>query len=408
MQVLKGRIIDGTGSGPIEKGLVVIEGNKITQVCKQNEFTIPDKAEIIEIKNGTIMPGFIEQHVHLGIGTVNVQKIFEYTIQVMTCQAIYDLQKLIEAGFTSVRETGGFGYLLKEPIANGLINGTRICSADGITQTGGHMDVYQKYPPEWLKQRGTGAGLIFADGKEEVRKASRMSLRNGSEFLKIFTSGGITSQGDINTHSQYSLEEIKTFVEEAEMQNTYVSAHAQGTPGIKNALLGGVKSIEHGIFMDEECIELMIEKEAWVVPTFTICQVYMDFIKLVPKWIVPKIEASYPAHYESIKKCYKAGIKIGLGADLLGDPRVCPYGINGREFEKLTKIGMSSMEAIVAGTKTGAEIIMREDELGTLEPGKLADITICEGNPLDDIKILANVKNIKLVMIDGKVKKHIQ
>jgi len=97
-----------------------------------------------------------------------------------------------------------------------------------------------------------------------------------------------------------------------------------------------------------------------------------------------------------------------LGADLLGDPRVCPYGINGREFEKLTKIGMSSMEAIVAGTKTGAEIIMREDELGTLEPGKLADITICEGNPLDDIKILANVKNIKLVMIDGKVKKHIQ
>ncbi|MFX0177577.1 MAG: amidohydrolase family protein [Candidatus Hodarchaeota archaeon] len=408
MYVLKGRIIDGTGKDPIENGLVVVEGNKITEVCKQNEFTIPDKSEIIEIKDGTIMPGFIEQHVHLGIGSVNPQIMFEYTIQERTCQAIYDLQKLIEAGFTSVREPGGFGYLLKEPIAKGLINGTRICSADVITQTGGHFDMYQKYPVEWLKQRASGAGLILADGKEEVRKASRISLRNGSEFLKICTTGGITSQGDINTNSQYSLEEIKTFVEEAEMHDTYVSSHAQGTAGIKNALLGGVKSIEHGIFMDDECIELMIEKGAWVVPTFTICQVYMDFIKLVPKWIVPKIEASYPAHYESIKKCYKAGIKIGLGADLLGDPRVCPYGINGREFEKLTQIGMSPMEAIVAGTKTGAEIIMREHELGTLEPGKLADITICEGNPLENIKILAKVKKIKFVMIDGKIKKHIE
>ncbi len=247
MRILKGRIIDGTGSGPIDKGLVMVEGNKIEQVCKENEFTIPDKAEIIEIKNGSIMPGFIEQHVHLGIGTVDVQKMFEITIQERTCQAIYDMQKLIEAGFTSVREPGGFAYLLKEPIDKGLIKGTRICSADGITQTGGHLDIYQKYPREWLEQGASSGGLIFADGKEEVRKASRKSFRNGSEFLKIFTTGGITSQGDINTDCQYSLEEIKTFVEEAKMHNTYVSAHAQGTAGIKNALLEKSKSTFNNI-----------------------------------------------------------------------------------------------------------------------------------------------------------------
>ena len=165
---------------------------------------------------------------------------------------------------------------------------------------------------------GTGesvieGGAVLVDGAEPCREAARVNFREGVDFLKIMTTGGVTSQGDVNTVYHYTMDEIKVFVEEADRNGTYVATHAQGTQGIKNALPGGVKSIE-----------LMVKDDAWLVPTFAIAQKYMDMIEIIPEWIRPKITSSYDAHYESVSKAHKAGIKIGLGADFLSDPMVCP------------------------------------------------------------------------------------
>ena len=405
MYVIKGRVIDGNGN-TIEKGVVVTDGNKIKAVCEEAAFVMPPDAEVLEVKDATIMPGFIEQHVHLGLGTANYLMVYYKTDVQKTCQAVHDMEKLIEAGFTSVREVGGFGNYLAEAVEEGLVKGPRICSSGKIiSMTGGHGDFIQKLPISANAERNHVS--VIADGVDEVRKACRMQFREGAKFIKTMTTGGVTSQADSPKASQYTLSEIRTMVEEAELRGSYVSSHAQTLTGIKNALKGGIKSIEHGMELDDECIELFHKTGAWLVPTFTIVKTYMDHLDLLPPYAAEKILIANKNHLASFKKAYDAGIKIGFGADLVGDKNICPYGIDGMEFVLLNQAGMTPMETIIAATKTGSELIMREDELGTLEPGKLADITICEGNPLEDISILADVNKIKLVLLDGKLVKNI-
>lgn len=405
MNVIKGRVIDGNG-GLIEHGVLVTDGNRIKTVCDEKDFVMPEEAEELKVRNATIMPGFIEQHVHLGLGTANYLMVYYKTDVQKTCQAVHDMEKLIEAGFTSVREVGGFGNYLAEAVEEGLVKGPRICSSGKIiSMTGGHGDFIQKLPISANAERNHVS--VIADGVDEVRKACRMQFREGAKFIKTMTTGGVTSQADSPKASQYTLSEIRTMVEEAELRGSYVSSHAQTLTGIKNALKGGIKSIEHGMELDDECIELFHKTGAWLVPTFTIVKTYMDHLDLLPPYAAEKILIANKNHLASFKKAYDAGIKIGFGADLVGDKNICPYGIDGMEFVLLNQAGMTPMETIIAATKTGSELIMREDELGTLEPGKLADITICEGNPLENISILADVNNIKLVLLDGKPVKQI-
>ena len=265
--------------------------------------------------------------------------------------------------------------------------------------------MYQRFQKEFNVRNPVG---VLADGPDEIRKACRDQFRAGADFIKITTTGGVTSQGDSPSHAQYTVEEIKVAVEEADMHGTYVSSHAQTLRGIKNVLKAGVMSIEHCFQVDDEVLELFAKTGAWIVPTFTILQCYLSHIELMPPDVAAKARWAGDLHFESIATARKAGIKIGYGTDLISDPVVCPYGENNlKEFHYLSKIGMSPMETIMAATKTGSEIIMRDKEVGSLEAGKLADITVCDGNPLENIDILTSINNIKLVMIDGKIKKDI-
>lgn len=408
MLILKGRVIDGTGAAPIENGVVVINGKHIEKVCScSDDLTFPAEAEIICVDNGTIMPGFIDQHVHIGcIGNGDLMKTYALSVYEKTCQAVYDMERMLEAGFTSVRECGGFGAFLKAPIEKGLVRGPRITAAGRtITQTGGHADNYHKFPPEFNVRNEVA---VLVDGVDEMRKACRLQFRDGAEFIKIMTTGGVTSQGDSPLHRQFSDSEILAAVEEAEMHGTYVSSHAQTLPGIKSALRCGVKSIEHVFELDEEAIDLFHKNGAWIIPTFTILNSYLEQAENLPPAVVAKAQWADEIHRQSIIKAYKAGIKLGFGSDLISDPVIAPYGERAlQEFYQLTTIGMSPMEAIMAATKTGAEIIMKEDQVGTLEEGKLADITVCAGNPLEDIKVMSDINNIKLVVLDGKIVKNI-
>lgn len=404
MLILKGNLIDATGTEMKKNALVAIEEEKIIYVGDADKFQYPEKSTVMDVGSGTIMPGFIDQHIHFGIGSVDLTKVYLRDDIQKAMLSVYELNVMLNAGFTSVRETGGISTSFEEALSEGWIKGPRLFSAGKmITQTGGHADFIQNFPIEFTKMRATHTRI--ADGIDDCRRAAREQFRSGAKFLKIMTTGGITSQGDGNRESQFSIDEIKVFVEEADMHDTYVSAHAQGTAGIKNALLGGVKSIEHGIFMDDECIELMLKNDAYLVPTFTIVNSYLDNRDILPPWILEKLLASNEEHFLSAQKCFEAGVKIGLGSDLSNDPKICPFGTNGREFLFLTKIGMSPMQAIIAGTKTGAELMKRKD-LGTIVAGKLADLCVCIGNPIENIELLANPENIKIVIQNGKIVKN--
>jgi len=406
MFVLKGRVIDGTGTFPIEKGIVAFEGNKIKTVCKESEFSMPEGAQVREIKDGTIMPGFIDCHCHLisiGMDTLKTYTRHNYTELI---ESVADAKKMLDAGFTSARDMGLFGPYLKEAINRGVITGPRLTvSSRLLSTTSGHGDMYP-FPLDYARDQNTVAYLI--DGPEDCYKGVRMMFREGADFIKICSTGGVMSAGDSPEDSEFSPEELKVIVEEAKRHHTYVATHAQGTRGIKDALLAGIESVEHGIFLDEECVDLMVKMDATLVPTVSIIKIICANPEGVPPYAYEKGIQGIKAHEKSIQMAYKAGIRLVLGSDFLGgDSDLTPFGKQGVEFVNLVGVGLSPMDAIVAGTKNGAFLMRMEDEIGTLEKEKLADIVVVEGNPLEKIDILAKADNIKLVIKDGKIVKDI-
>lgn len=270
MIVLKGRVLDGNGGAPIEKGAVVLEDNRIRLVCRQSELPDDPTAEVYELEDGTIMPGLIDAHVHMGWGSATAVDWISMTPQLSMARALRDMAQLRQQGYTAFRDLGSDVLLMRPAVAEGLLDVPRIFGAGRIiSQIGGHGDVYQKLSLE-ASQRAYSPAFIV-NGVDEVRRACRINARNGADLIKIMTTGGVFSQGDKATpHSHFSQEEIRAAVEEAENMGSYVSTHAQATRGIKMALKNGVKCIEHGFYLDEECIELMVKNDCYLVPTLAI------------------------------------------------------------------------------------------------------------------------------------------
>lgn len=411
MIVLKGRVIDGSGAAPTEKGAVVVEGNRIKLVCNEHELPQLPGAKVVDIDEGSILPGLIESHVHLSFGSASAVDWVTSTPQLQMAYALNDMAALRNQGYTAVRDMGSDVILMKPAVERGLLDLPRICGAGRIlSQIGGHGDFYQRLSLEASMQ--TYSPSFIVNGVDEVRRACRINARNGADFIKIMTTGGVFSQGDgAHPHSHFSGDEIRAAVEEAENMGSYVASHAQANRGIKTALRNGVKSIEHGFYLDEECVEHMVKNGCFYVPTLSIMhtsKLYFDTAPGVLDYLREKTQISYEAHYRAVELARKAGVKIGLGCDFLSDKKFgCSYDKANMEFERLSVAGLSPMEIITAATKTGAEIIMKEDQLGTLEPGKLADIIVVKGNPLQDIRVMCDADNVKLVMQDGRIVKDI-
>jgi imidazolonepropionase-like amidohydrolase len=293
------------------------------------------------------------------------------------------------------------GLYLKQAISEGSIVGPRIMAAGkAISQTAGHAD-WHFVPKEWGEHMMLGR---IADGVADVRQAAREQLREGADFLKIMTTGGVMSEKDKPTSCQFSMEEIRAFVEEGKNAGVKTASHAQGAQGIKNAVTAGVDSIEHGIFVDDECIDMMIQKRTHLVPTFAIVDaIVTKGSELgVMEVSVKKAESVQAAHIENFKKAYKAGVKCGLGSDYLSGP-MSPHGESAAELEiYVEKAGLTPMEAIVCATKMNSEVLGLEKDIGTLEEGKLADLIIIDGDPLNDIGVLRDKKRISAVYIGGE------
>ena len=410
MIVLKGRVLDGNGGAPIEKGAVVLEDNRIRLVCRQNQLPDDPTAEVYELEDGTIMPGLIDAHVHMGWGSATAVDWISMTPQLSMARALRDMAQLRQQGYTAFRDLGSDVLVMRPAVAEGLLDVPRIFGAGRIiSQIGGHGDVYQKLSLE-ASQRAYSPAFIV-NGVDEVRRACRINARNGADLIKIMTTGGVFSQGDKATpHSHFSQEEIRAAVEEAENMGSYVSTHAQATRGIKMALKNGVKCIEHGFYLDEECIELMVKNDCYLVPTLAIMhasKLYFQGKEGVLPYLKEKTERSYEAHYRSLEMARKAHITVGVGCDFLGDAAFgCPYSEATLELERLCVAGYTPMEVITMATKVNARLLQMEDQLGTLETGKLADVLLVEGRPDEDIRVLRRSDHVKLVVQDGRIVKN--
>jgi imidazolonepropionase-like amidohydrolase len=335
----------------------------------------------------------IDCHVHLCIdGSADpMQSLQKDSAAMITLKSARHAYLSLLAGVTTVRDMGsvnGISGALRDAIHLGVAIGSRIVSTNqAVCITGGHG---------WQFSRQ-------ADGPDDVRRAVREQIRAGADAIKMMATGGVLTQGVEPGSPQFTLEELKAGAEEAHKAGRKIATHAQGNEGIKNSLKAGFDTIEHGIFLDDEAIELFLEKKAILVPTFSAPFHITEKGEKsgIPPYIIEKNQRVKDAHVKSVKKALKAGITIASGADS-GTPFNL-HGENLKELELLVGIGLSSMEALVAATRIAAQTVGLADRLGTIEPGKLADLIVVEGDPLKDIAVLQRKEKIVVIMKDGKI-----
>jgi imidazolonepropionase-like amidohydrolase len=407
--IKNGLLIDGHG-GEAQKGaIVVIEKERIIYTGPEADYQATGEEMVVDAQGGTILPGFIDTHVHMMFEFSPVAQRLETPFSYKFYQAAKYLETTLHAGVTSVRDALGTDLGVKKAIETGLISGPRLqLSINALTITGGHGDGYtvSGNVVDLLHSGYPGMPDGKCDGVEEVRKKTREMLRAGAEVIKVHATGGVLSATDHPEFTQFSLDELKVIVEEGQFRKgVKVMAHAQGAEGIKNAIKAGVHSIEHGIFIDDEAIELMKAHGTYLVPTLLAPVAVLETAAEtgMPDSAVQKSKEMIEHHKASFKKAYEAGVKIAMGTDA----GVMKHGTNLRELGLMAEGGMSPMETIVASTKTAAACLGWDDQLGTIEREKLADIIIVRGNPLEDISSLANHDNIQVVIKNGEIEKNL-
>jgi imidazolonepropionase-like amidohydrolase len=386
-----GMLIDGTGRDPLPEAVVLINGSTIRDVGRKGQVGIPGDFRIVDVSGKAIMPGMFDCHCHPQQITKSIEKRLFTPKTVGTFQTAEMMKRTLHAGFTTIREGGLLNDIgFRQAVEMGLIEGPRLVLAGGIGQTGGHFDHY--YPRD--VQLPFYDGIEICDGVLEVQK--------GFDFIKICTTGGVASPADSPEYSEWTLEELQAMVYEASARGKAVMAHAEGTQGIKNAIRAGVWSVEHGSMLDDEAIQMFLDTGTYLVPTlFVVQEVSERGEKMgLPPVSLAKIEKINRVHQESFRRAAEAGVKIAVGTDSIDDEM---HGKNAHELELMVRYGFTPMQAIVAATKVSSEVCRVADKVGTLEAGKLADVLIVDGNPLDDIALLQDQLRLLSIMKEGKI-----
>ena len=380
-------VIDGKSNGLLKNKAVIVTDSKITGIVAIG--LIPEQAVRVNLPGTTLMPGMINAHEHPLLYKDDYQNgHLQASSAYKALLGLSNLQGLLKAGWTTIRVMGdGDVYYanqdLKKAINVGVFIGPRLTgAAHYISITGGGGDVNYLSP----EQNVIADGLI-ADGPDEIRKAIRTEIKYGSDWIKIMVTGAFMSVGDNPKNVSFSPEELRAAIEEASRHNIPVAAHAHATDGVNQAIIAGARSIEHGSYLDEESIALMVKHQTYYVPTIYVGDYYANSGKLLAQSKNDDFYLSFRDDWlQMIGKAYRAGVEIAVGSDLCGyavEPHVCA-----REFATLVEAGLSPMDAIKAGTSVGAELLQWDDQIGSIEVDKLADIIAVPGNPLLDISAL--------------------
>lgn len=373
-----GSVFDGTGAPRFDAD-VVIEDGTIVAIGSGLEGD-----EAVDCSGKTIMPGMIDCHTHTLLSTIDTMKLMQTPFSYHFFGAAKNLRDTLALGITTVRDAMGADLGVKTAVKEGLIPGPRMqISISMISQTGGHADSWMPCGAHvpWIPEY-PGSPDAVVDGPDEMRKKVRELIRSGAEVLKVATSGGVLSPRDDPRHGHFRDEELRVLVEEATAAGCYVMAHAQGTDGIKAAIRAGIRSIEHGIYLDDEAIQMMLDRGTWLVPTLLAPQGVLkaaDAGAAIPEESIRKCREVIDIHRESIGNAIAAGVKVAMGTDC----PVSPHGTNLEELALMCSVGMKPEEALKAATSTAADLLGFRDQIGMIKPGMIADLVLVNGDPTD-------------------------
>lgn len=398
LRIRGARLIDGTGRPPVEDACVCVDGQGV--ITYAGPAGQAPAGHTVDVGGRTILSGFIDTHVHLGFAHGTPPGMRALTDPVLrTLDTADRLARTLDAGITTARDLGGLPAGFRVAVESGRLRGPRLQTAVRVlSHTGGHGDVSL---PDGTDLSGGMSELV--DTVDEVRLGVRRVLRAGADLVKVCATGGMGSPYDDPDDQGLTVEEIAAAVEEVNRHGERrVAAHAQGRAGILNAIRAGVTSIEHGYGLDEEGRDLAGEHHVFVVPTLSTVYAGIDRDRM-PDYHYQKKTRWSGITKENIARAIEHGVPLAMGTDAA----VGPHGENLKELTYLVDLGMAPMAAIVAGTRSAAELLGIGDRLGTLEPGKLADVVVCEGNPLEDIRVLGEPANIVWVLQGGVEQKNL-
>ena len=404
--ILAGRLFDSTSDKVRENVLITIEGDRIKSVAAKTSMQVPQGATVIDLSHATVLPGLIDCHTHLSARADRYDPIYRFkdTPFDHAFYAVVNARKTLEAGFTTVRDVGSPPFLavdLRNTINEGYIPGPRVvASGPAISITGGHGDLNNYSPETRVSMFPDERNFQIADDPNQLRHVVRAQVKYGVDVIKILATGGVLSKGDNPGAPQFTLEELKAAADTAHMAGRKIAAHAHGTEGIKNAILAGIDSIEHASLIDDEGIRLAKEHG-----TYLVMDIYNDDYILneapkvgLPQENIDKEKMVGRLQRENFEKAVKAGVKMAFGTDA----GVYPHGDNAKQFYYMVKFGMTPAQAIRAATSGAADLIGRSSDVGTIEPGKYADIIAVNADALTDIRAL---EHVAFVMKGGTVYK---
>ena len=391
-----GRVFDGTGAPPAEAD-VLVEDGRILEVG-----TGLDGDEAVDVGGRYLLPGLFDCHTHVTISNINLLGMLQTPFSYRFFETVRNLAATLRVGITTVRDAAGADAGVRQAVADGLVPGPRLqISVTLLSQTGGHGDGWFRSGQVvsfWPTYPGMPDGLV--DGPEAMRRKVRELVRAGADVIKVATSGGVLSPTDDPRHAHFRDDELAALVAEAAAAGRWVMAHAQASDGIKAAVRAGVRSVEHGIYLDDEAIGLLLDRGAWLVPTLVAPRGVLAAAEAgmaIPDAARRKAVEVAEAHAASFRRAVAAGVKVAMGTD----SGITPHGRNLAELELMAKGGMTPAQVLVATTSSAAELTGLSGELGTLEPGKRADVVVVDGDPFElatlGDRIAAVVKDGRLV-----------
>ncbi|MFY0630097.1 MAG: amidohydrolase family protein [Flavobacteriaceae bacterium] len=399
-----GKLVDTKSGKILSKKTIVVEGNKIESVL--NGYVKPKNKDDkqIDLKDKVVMPGLIDMHVHIEQEFNPRTRLERYILNeadIAFNSTMYAKETLM-SGFTAVRDLGGTGVNIsvKKAIAAGKVTGPRVLTAGkSLATTGGHADPTNGGARKLIGDPGPKEGVV--NSVEDAKKAVRQRYKNGADWIKITATGGVLSVAKSGDNPQFTVEEIKAICDTAKDYGMYVAAHAHGDEGMRRAVVGGVKTIEHGTYMSDATMDLMKKHDAYLVPTITAGKEVAEKAKIkefYPAIVVPKALAVGPQIQGTFARAYKRGVGIAFGTDA----GVFKHGNSGKEFGFMVEAGMPAIETIQSATVTNAKILQMENEIGQIQKGFFADIIAVNDDPT---KKISTMENVVFVMKNGKVYK---